>query len=94
MNNYDVGNLVVLTVNFQDANNNYVDPTVVSLSVKTPDGIITNSLVPTRVSTGVYSYNYTLVQAGIHYYRYTGTGAVTAAADGSFFSTPSPTLSD
>jgi hypothetical protein len=93
MNNYDVGNLVVLTVNFQDANNNFIDPTAVALVVKTPDGTLT-TFTPTRVSTGVYSYNFTLVQAGIHYYRYTGTGAVTAAADGSFFSTPSPTLSD
>lgn len=93
MINYDVGNIVVLGVSFATAANVQVDPTAVFLSVKTPDGIIA-VLTPTRVSTGVYSYNYTLVQAGIHFYRFTGTGVVTAAADGQFFSTPSPTLSD
>lgn len=92
MNNYDIGSMVALTAAFTDSNGAAVSPSSVLLRVKPPTGS-TQVFTPTLTSSGNYVYNFTTALAGTHYYRFEGSGAVVAVADGSFNVNSSPTLS-
>lgn len=78
---YDIGDVVRITGSFAQASV-ALDPTTVSLQVKTPDGVITTYVYPTdsalvRTATGNYRLDYLVTQSGNHWYRWlsTGTGA-------------------
>ena len=92
VNIYDIDSVTTLSVSFDvTSNSSPVDPTTVSLVIKAPDGTVT-TVTPTRISTGVYSYNLSLVEAGYYYYKFYGTGNLTASDDGTLFVRESPTL--
>lgn len=73
-----VGNPIRLTASFADATGTLVDPTAVTVHLTLPDGTISTPAA-TRDSTGVYHYDYTTVQTGIHQYYFAGTGSNAAA---------------
>ena len=83
MNLYQIGDLVQVTGSFTDSTGTLVDPTSVNLQVLNPQGQ-TSLQSPSRVSVGVYYANISAVTSGTYSYRFSGTGAVTAADQNSF----------
>jgi hypothetical protein len=85
---YQQGETVPLTATFRDAAGVLADPTVVTLTVRKPDGTALTP-TPTRTSTGVWTYGQStdptaLSDVGIWWYTYRGTGTVDATEQGSF----------
>ena len=92
--NFTQGQLLTIIGIFRDASEALIDPTTVSLIVKTPDGTITTFLYGSSAivkdATGNYHYDYSIVQAGQYYYRWVGTGVCqTSQPDVPFFVPPS-----
>lgn len=82
---YDVGDEVILTGLFTDpVTGAPKDPTAVTASIRTPDGVTTALAVPTRESAGVYHVTFEAAQEGEHWWRFAGTGVATAAGEGVF----------
>ena len=89
-NTHDLGDLVRVTAEFRDPSTNaYIEPTIVKLSVKTPDGTVTTYVYDTdasmkRTDIGQYYSDLNANAAGRWYYRWwsTGTGQ---AADENYF---------
>lgn len=74
-----IGNIARLSCLFTDINGNPADPTTASVMIQPPKGSgSTITATPTKDSTGAYHYDLTLTAAGDWYYRFIGTGAVTA----------------
>ena len=84
----DIGDQERLTVAFTDLNGTAVNPTTVTLKVRTPDGTVTTlatSDSPNPIgnaSTGNYYYDYTYAQEGRHHFEWSASGALVAAASG------------
>jgi hypothetical protein len=83
VNDYLIGNMVRLSAVFKDAADVAADPTTVSLVIKLRDGA-SETVTPTKDSVGNYHHDYTPASEGAYFYRFAGTGAVTAATEGSF----------
>lgn len=84
---YNIGDLLRLQVTFTDINGSLADPTSITLKIKNPVGTVTTYTYPAQVlksSTGVYYFDYAVVASGTHYFNWAGTGAYTAADEGSF----------
>lgn len=81
---------VSTTPGFANAAGTLVDPTVVRLRWRVfSDGDETTWVYGTdleivRDSTGLYHADIPIAEAGTHYFRWEGTGAVTAAEENSF----------
>lgn len=101
MANYQIGDSVKITGTFK-IDDVVQDPTAVFLQIRDPSGNIdTLSFADdeiTKVSTGVYSYNLTLDEAGDWFVKFIGTGNVISATKdtlipvvGSNFTTYPPT---
>jgi hypothetical protein len=84
---YDVGDIATVTASFKSGTTPS-DPTTVTARVWAPDGTATNYTVTAgqivQDSVGAYHLDIACVLAGDYFYRFTGTGAVTAAQEGSF----------
>jgi hypothetical protein len=80
---YDIGDEIVLTGTFKNRAGQLTNPTAVVCKVRKPDGT-TATLSTTNPSTGVFEAVLDIVLAGEHWFRFTGTGAVKAAAEQSF----------
>lgn len=78
MGNYQIDTQVLLQSNFTNSGGTATDPTVVSLSVRAPDGTLT--IYPqaslTRLSAGVWTFLLTLNESGTWIYKWQGTGAL------------------
>jgi hypothetical protein len=90
MNTYDLGNVVLVTTNppFTQLGAP-IDPTVVKVVVKKPDGSLLRAtylidLTLTRISAGAYQWPVTPDQPGLWTYRWYSTGAGQASARGQF----------
>jgi hypothetical protein len=95
-NTYAIGDLVNMTSSFATVAGAAVDPTAVLVRVKDPSGAVTVLTYPSQVtkdSVGSYHANFATVLAGIHYYRWEGTGAAQAAAESFFYVAASQVLS-
>lgn len=84
---FDIGDAPILTVEFANAAGAPTSPTVVTFYLLAPDGSIVTyapgSPQITNPSTGVYVFAFpVLAVEGLHKWRVTGTGAVTAATEG------------
>jgi len=88
---FEVGQTVTLSASFKTPSpaNAPVDPEVVLLTVRTPDGA-NATFTPTHDSTGMFSLEYVTTQVGYHYFKFTGTGNLNAARGGSFETVQSP----
>ncbi|MFO7181654.1 MAG: hypothetical protein DIU78_023330 [Pseudomonadota bacterium] len=84
---FDIGDRVRIENEFADADGNAVDPSVVRIKIRAPDGTEntythgTHSIVE-KTSTGSYRFELTLSAAGSWHYRWVGTGAYVAASEG------------
>jgi len=83
MNRYDIGNVSILTGTFFNTVGQLTDPSSVLCRVKDPTGVVTvySGSDITHVSVGVYSMNLPLNLVGLYFYRFEGTGALTATGD-------------
>jgi hypothetical protein len=86
---YDIGDLARLSVAFTDTAGNSADPSSVSLTIQAPDNT-QSTPAPVHDGTGVWHYDLPITQSGVWFYRYTGTGLVTAVEEG--YITVRPTL--
>lgn len=68
------------------------NPTTVTLSIDSPSGSVITITDATNDSTGKYHYDYTPPIAGSYQYQFDGTGAVVAAAEGSFSVSPKSSM--
>lgn len=89
MNNYYIGNIVTLSAIFRDGDT-LSDPTAAVLQVLKPDGTKEDDITPENDGEGLYHHDYTPEESGVYRYRFIGTGAVTAAAEGVFLVLKSP----
>lgn len=88
MATHDLGDLVRLSASFSTvATGAAVDPDVVKLTVKNPDGDITTKTYPvgiTKSATGEYYSDVDADVAGTWYFRFWSTGNGQAANEGTF----------
>jgi hypothetical protein len=87
---YDIGDLIRLTGSFTDLDGNASDPTTITLSIKEPNGDVVNlvygqDVFVVKQSTGIYYMDFAPAMEGLHYYRFAGTGTVTAAEEMNFY---------
>lgn len=89
----DVGNIVVLSVQFVDLNGTLFDPPTVVLKVKDPARVVTEYTM-TRDSVGKYHYNLLVEQSDRWYWRVEGQAASLdfVSGDANFMVTESPVL--
>lgn len=87
---YDIGDLAKVSAAFTNAAGAAIDPTVVKLTVKKPDGTLTtytygvgDTIV--KDSTGNYHANIDLTLAGTWRYRWFSTGTGQAAEEDDLF---------
>ena len=88
--NYDIGDLIRLTATFKDLDGNASDPTIITLSIKEPNGDVVDltyglDIFVVKQSTGIYYMDFAPAMEGLHYYRFAGTGTITAAEETSFY---------
>lgn len=84
-NAYDIGDVARISGAFTDIDGNPADPGAITLSIEDPDGEVAEVAYPGTIvkdSTGAYHYDVPLTLAGFWEYRWVGTGAVAAAAQG------------
>lgn len=80
----NIGDTIRLEVTFtEQTSGDLVDPTAVAIKIKPPSGIVLPDTA-IRDSLGKYYFDFVPTQAGYHYYRFEGTGAVIAANEDSF----------
>jgi hypothetical protein len=95
-NKYDIGSVAILTATFKNSSGLPQDPSTVTLRVRDPNDEIATytyqALQITRVGVGVYSFNLPLPLAGTWFYRFEGSGWITASADSYLQVTRSETL--
>ena len=89
---YDIGDVMRITGSFAQSGS-ALDPTTVSLQVKTPDGVVTTYVYPTdaalvRLAQGSYRLDFSVTQAGQHWYRWVTTGTGAAAEENWFVVRP------
>lgn len=89
MNVYDIGDLVRLSVQFNDADSAAVDPTVITVRYADPTGLVTQMTYETdvavyRADVGAYYVDFIVNRAGTWAYRWQSSGLVTAATEGQF----------
>lgn len=93
VNQYMIGNVVRLAVQFQDINKNPVDPGTVTLWVRNPDYSEDEFQFGTaeiiRDGVGNYHFNLPNSQSGYYNYRWEGEGNVVVANDSQINSIPS-----
>lgn len=96
VNYYLIGNIIRLSSYFVSISNVPVDPDDITLEIKQPDGTVltytyaANEII--KVGTGSYYYDFTPTINGIHYYRFSGSGACFAAAEKVFDVQPSAVI--
>lgn len=80
---YDIGDTVELAGDFTDLDGTPADPDAVTLSIKAPDGTVTEIEQGDLSSgdTGSWTYLYSPDQAGLYWYRFQGVGSVEAAEE-------------
>lgn len=84
---YFIGTVLRITVEFYDNTVDppvLADPTAVTMQFQTPDEEEEDAVTPTKDSTGVYHYDYTITQAGWHIVKATGSGAIVGVQEKRF----------
>ena len=88
-NEYDTGDLVRVSLAFEDTAGDPADPTTVRGRYRDPSGAVTTYVFGTdaelvKDATGAYHFDVSPAASGEWRYRGEGTGAVQAAAEGRF----------
>lgn len=83
--NYEIGDGIRLSVVFMNAiDGEHANPTTLTFILQLPDGTNAEGVTVNQTATGKYYADYVATQPGVHYYRWAGTGACQAAAEGAF----------
>lgn len=93
VSSYDVGDLIELKGTFLNDAGVATDPTTIVFKIRPDSGDLTTYVFGTdaelvRVSAGIYTVNWIVVDEGIHQYRFIGTGLVQQEEAGAFFGVP------
>jgi hypothetical protein len=81
---YEIGDGVRLSVTFSNAiNGTLVNPSVVGLILRLPDGT-QSALAVNNPSAGNYYTDYITTQPGVHWFRWAGSGSYDSASEGNF----------
>jgi len=86
---YDVGDQVRLTVTIKTSGIP-TDPTGLTFKLRNPQNTITTTYVfgtdaeVVKESTGVFHFDHTIPESGIHRWRWEATGAAVGAAEGEY----------
>jgi hypothetical protein len=88
-NEYDIGDLVRVSLSFTNSSQSAADPSTVRGRFRDPSGNVTTYLFGTdsqlvKDATGAYHFDVTIDEAGDWRYRGEGEGAIVAAAEGRF----------
>lgn len=83
-----VGDVFTLTANVTDINGAPADATSVSVTVRSPDNTTGSPQTMTHGATGVYTYAFTAVLAGMHTASFVATGAVAPIGSVDFYVYP------
>ena len=86
-----IGNTARLSCTFTDETNQAADPTVVTVTIKPPDGP-SSVFTPVRDGVGAYHYDLALTAAGDYGYRFKGVGAIIAQSADNHFTVPRQTF--
>lgn len=78
---YDVGDVYPAVAEVRDSSGTLVNATTMEFTFTLPDGTTTGPVTPANPSTGRYTYDLPLTQAGLHGFRAVSTGPATAIAD-------------
>lgn len=75
------GNALKFSATFTDENNLPIDPTVVTFTLKKPDGTLVDYIYGTdpevtKIATGIYNAVLTMSDVGSNYFGWNGTGSV------------------
>lgn len=94
INVYDVGDLVTVSGEFTDVNDEPADPAGVSMAFRDPSGNATTYVFGTdaevvKDSTGNYHVDLSIDEAGDWFYSWIGSGAGQGAEAGQFSVKPS-----
>lgn len=84
---YNIGDLLRLKATFTSLAGTNVDPSNITLKVKTPAGSVSTYTYPsniTKESTGVYYYDYSVASSGTFYFNWSATGGHQAADESTF----------
>lgn len=83
---YDIGDEVTMQATFRNEDGDLTTPTATTLRYMDPSGNVTvvNNAALTSGGTGIKKYAITVDEEGDWFFRFTGTGAVTAAEEGRF----------
>lgn len=82
---YEIGDGIRLSVVFVNAiNGEHANPTTLTFTLQLPDGTTDSAIPVTQTATGKFYADYVATQPGVHKYRWAGTGACQAAAEGAF----------
>lgn len=87
---YELGDIVRLEGTFSNIAGTLADPSAVTLKVLTPDGTMGTLTGTDGTGTGYWYYDYTVAQAGRHYYWWLGTGNVETVEGYEFDVVPRP----
>ncbi len=86
-NIYDVGDKIRISCTFTSGGTP-TDPTTVTVKVKEPGGTVTTGTLAlgqvVKDDIGDYHYDFTIDEAGRHWYRFEGAGALVASAETDF----------
>lgn len=92
INQYDIGDLVRVSVIFKNDALVATDPTTVSLKFRKPDGTVTTWAVTAgeivKDSTGNYHADIPISASGGWHYKWFGTGAVVVGEESAFVVRP------
>lgn len=87
-NSYHLGQVVRLTATFTDTGDVLTDPSMVTFTVSDPSGNGSTELMGggsvAHPSTGVYTLDVAIDEAGVWNYKVNSTGIVTTSADAYF----------
>lgn len=83
---YDLDSLIRVTATWSDTAGSAIDPTTVTLYIKSPASTLTTLVygVDTDLvkdTTGVYHADINVTESGKYYYRFKGTGAAQASSE-------------
>lgn len=84
-NVYELGSVVKLIALFYDEDGELADPSTILLEILFGDETTTITEGIENPSVGTYHYYYTPDAVGQYYYRYVGTGDVTASDQKPFY---------
>lgn len=78
---YDVGDVYPAVFEVRDGSGNLTIASATTFTFTLPDGTATSPVTPANPTTGIYTYNFPITQAGLHRFRGVSTNPDTSSVD-------------